>query len=168
MFTRNRDIDLAVNNLYEKVKNAEYGSRYSWKQFLDMTGIKTPFTKNQLYHILGRVSSLMMANDMRVFTTIHGYGKRIINPDEHNITAKKQIKRSVKLYRNAGGILAATNLDLLNEEQKNEVISDANRYRTLELFAVEVLKKKTLPHLEGAENPANLILDMIKLFSNSK
>ena len=87
---------------------------------------------------------MMMQFDQKYLVTVVGVGKRIINPAEHSVVAKHKVKRSVRLYRQAGAVLSSTNTDMLTSDQKRQVIEDANKYSTLEMFANEVLKKKQI------------------------
>jgi hypothetical protein len=165
------EIDAAINSLYAVLKDKPYGSKFSWEQLAEYAGdniIQNSDGKSTLYYIVSQSGILLMRHDQRFLQTELGYGKRIIHPKEHGTIARRTVGRSVRLYRNAGLILAATNMDELTPQQKQEVILDANRYRTLALFTETLLNSKKLGVVE-TEDPskAGFFLDLIKTLSES-
>ena len=84
---------------------------------------------------------MLLLSERKYLDTSHGRGKRILNPDEHILTARKTVRRSAKLYRKAGHQLAATNCDMLNEEGRNRVLEEARKWSTLEHLHNELLRK---------------------------
>lgn len=168
MFERNKMLEKAVERLYEIVRKEKYGTKFTWDEIAHLSGIDGD-DRQKLYYVANKVCLLLMRNDQKYLETVANHGKRIVNPSEHNVLAKKKVNRSVKIYRKAGNILASTNLDELDEEQKNEVITSANKYRTLEMFTTEMLNKKQIGKSSKDDiKTAGLFLDAIKMFSDKK
>lgn len=165
MYKPNKELQNAINVLYEFLKNENYGKSYSWHELSSLAGFKT-FNSDNIYYVANRVCLMLMRNDKRYLQTVHGVGKRLINPNEHQLFAKKTANKSVKIYKKAGAILASTNMDELNDDQKREVIEAANKYTTLEMFTQEMLSKKRIG-VSGKSDvrTASLFLDTIKAFS---
>ena len=170
MFEKNRQLEKAINNLYTEIKDKEYNDKLSWEELKKLCNVPgMVVSKQQLYYVVNKVCVLLMTHDRKFLVGVMGFGKRIINPDEHSVVAKKVVKKSVKIYRKAGTILASTNMDELNDKQKQEVIESANKYSTLELFASEVIRKKEIgKSSKGDVKTASLFLDAIKLFADKK
>jgi hypothetical protein len=165
-FIKNKVLETAIMNLYNSLKDEPYGQQFSWKDIAQRTKLKDKLTQDNLYYIANKVCLLLMSSDNRYLETKQGYGKRIIKPEEHNYVAKKKVKSSVKIYHKAGQILASTNMDELTEEQKKQIIYDANKYSTLEMFAKEILQKKKIGVSQKEDlSKASLFLDTIKLFT---
>jgi hypothetical protein len=58
-------------------------------------------------------------------------------------------------------------MDNLSDDEKKQIIMDANKYTTLEMFAKEVLQKKKIGITKKEDiAKASLFLDAVKLFSN--
>jgi hypothetical protein len=139
-FERDERIVRAVERLYNQLKDAAYGTTYSWDDIKLLTGLPQ-VSRERLYYISSRVNDLLL-HDSRYLETLMGVGKRLLNPEEHRVSARKQVKRSAKIYRKAGNILAATNLDAIESvDERKKVISDANKFRTMELLHNVMLKK---------------------------
>lgn len=167
MFEKNKKIQDCVDRLYGVLKDAEYGSEYTWEELDAISGFGGDMKGS--YYIANKVCSRLMVFDQRFLVTIQNFGKKIINPSEHSVMAKKTIKKSVKVYKRAGSILACTNMDKLTEEQKVEVVENANKYSTLQLFASELLKKKKIGGGGGSDRQtAGLFLDVIKMFTEKE
>ena len=165
MFEKNKQLQKAINNLYNFLKKEEYGSKYSWAKLKEISGV----TKDEhIYYVANRVCLMLMRNDQKFLETERTYGKRIVNPSEHGLIAKKTANKSVKIYRKAGAVLASTNMEELSEDQKKDVIDAANKYNTLEMFANEMFKKKQIGNASKSDvKTAGLFLDAIKLFSGN-
>lgn len=168
MFSKNKELQRAVDKLYENIKDCKYGEKFSWGVLKELSG-NEKLKKQELYYVVNSACLLLMQNDMKYLQSIHGFGKYIIEPREHNIVAKKKAKKSVKIYRTAGQVLASTNLELLTEDQKREVVDSANKYSTLEMFSQEMLKKRKLSSAKKEDIlNASFFLDAIQLFSKNK
>lgn len=162
-FKKNPKTEKAINTLYESIRELPYDQRISWGELNKRTG--TTLSVENLYYVVQRVNDLMMANDSKYMETVHGFGKRIINPSEHSTVARKKVRKSVKIYRKAGAILASTNMDELNEDQKTQILSDAKKWQTLELVHNELLKKKE-KKLTTEQKESKIMLDMISLLKS--
>jgi hypothetical protein len=139
-FERDDKIAKAVDKLYQHLKNADYGTEYSWADVKLLTGLPQ-VSQERTYYIASRVNDLLLG-DSRYLETVPGVGKRLLNPDEHRVSARKQVKRSARIYRKAGKILAATNIDEISSvDERQKVISDANKFRTMELLHDVMLRK---------------------------
>jgi DNA polymerase III delta prime subunit len=166
---KNEMLELATNTLYDKLKTAEYGSRHSWDDMRKMAGLPSGIKKESVYYVASKVRWLLMRYDNRLLQTVAGFGKRIAKPEEHSGAAKKKVRKSVKVYKEGGAILASTNMEMLTEEQRNEVMEQAGKYRTLEWFASELLKTKRIGHSAPTDQiAAGHFLDMIKFMSKPK
>ena len=167
MYAKNKLLEKAINRLYERVRTEEYGCKFTWEELRVISGLDGE-DKANLYYVANKVCLMLMEHDQKYLETLAGYGKRIVNPSEHNLIAKKKVARSVKIYRKAGSILASTNLDKLSEDEKLSIINEANKYRTLEMFTSEMLKKKQIgKSSKGDVKTAGLFLDAIKMFSEN-
>lgn len=165
MFEKNKQLQQAIDTLYENLKDEEYGKKISWNKLKALAGNES-LSKDNLYYVANKVCLMLMRNNQRYLETVRKAGKRIINPDEHQLVAKKKVNKSVRIYRNAGAILASTNMDELTEEQKQQVIESANKYSTLEMFTLEMLKKKKIGKSNKEDvRTASLFLDAIKMFA---
>ena len=165
----NKKIQFAVDRLYKELKDIDYGKEYKWEELMELAGLPKDANMSEIYYIANKVCLMMMQFDQKYLVTVVGVGKRIINPAEHSVVAKHKVKRSVRLYRQAGAVLSSTNTDMLTSDQKRQVIEDANKYSTLEMFANEVLKKKQIGISTKDDNrTAGLFLDAIKMFTDSK
>jgi len=168
MIKKNKKIENAINNIYEEIKSCDYDTKFNWDKLAKMTKILS-IKKEDLYYILGKVNLLLMQFDQKCLITIHGFGKRIINPKEHDLLAKKTAKKAVKQYKKAGAIISSTNLNELNEEEQKNIIESANKYHTLEMFTSEILKKKKIGTYNKIDSrSAGLIMDTMKFFSDGK
>jgi hypothetical protein len=166
MFDHNKQLQKAIDTLYEKMKSLNYGDRFSWNKLAQMSDLSTK-DMNKVYYVTNKVCLMLMKNDQKYLETEHKYGKRIINPQEHQLIAKKTANKSVRIYKKAGAVLASTNMEELTDEQKKEVIEAANRYNTLEMFTTEMLKKKQIGIAGKTDvRTASLFLDAIKLFTD--
>lgn len=170
MFEKNKVLQKAINTLYEQLKEEQYGKKFSWKTLRIMIGEEgQEMTQDNLYYVVNKAGLLLMGNDQKFLMSIYKYGKRIINPREHTIIAKKTISKSVKIYRKAGQVLASTNMDKLTKEQKTDVIESANKYKTLEMFATEIIKRKKIGvRKEEDIKNASIFLDTIKMFTKEE
>jgi hypothetical protein len=167
MFEKNKELQRAIDKLYTELKDEEYGSKYSWEELRNLAGLRPTIGKNEVYYVTNKVCLMLMAYEQKYLDTVHKYGKRIVNPEEHGILAKKKAKKSVKIYRKAGAIIACTNMDKLTEEQKKQMIDNANKFSTLEMFAQEMLKKKQIGKTSKDNiKTASLFLDAIKMFTD--
>lgn len=165
MFDKNKKLQEAINNLYVDLKDKDYGQVFTWEEIAKKSGLNNP-DKNLVYYVANKVCLMLMVHDSRYLATEHGKGKKIIKPEEHTLYSKKKAQRSVKIYRQAGAIMHATNMDLLSAEQKKEAIDNANKWSTLQMFAEEMLKKKQIGKSSIPDvRTAGLFLDAIKLFS---
>lgn len=144
---KNMQIDLATRKLYDYLHTMDYGQTITWQELANNSGAQ--LSQTQLYYVCNAVNEMLMSNVSRCLTSVTGVGKRIINPSEHSMSARKTAKRSVRIYEKAGKILASTNLDKLSDDEKNQVINDANKFRTLQLFTEVALKKKQLKGNDG-------------------
>ena len=168
MFEKNKKLQNAIDKLYSILKDEEYGNTYSWNKLALLSGMPNT-NKQDIYYIANKVCLLLMKHDQKYLITEHGSGKRIVIPSEHNLIAKKTANKSVKIYRKAGAVIASTNLDKLNDEEKNEIIQAANKYSTLEMFTNEMLKKKKIGQSSKEDvKTASLFLDTIKMFADKK
>lgn len=166
MIKKSKELTECVDSVYNYLKGKEYDSRFSWEDLKQATG-NMAVTKNRLYYILSRVNEMLMTTDSRCLQNVNGFGKRIIRPQEHVLVARKTVKRSVNIYKNAGRILGSTDLDRLDDDEKKEVVDDANKFRTLQLFTSELLKKKSLKDTRDIpKEDAGFLLDVIKLLKN--
>lgn len=162
-FQHNVAFEKAINTLSEKLSVADYDSKFSWDELKSLCKAGVDLSRKDLYYILSKVNKLLMQNNQRALVSIQGFGKRILKPNEHSTVARKEAKKSARIYRKAGQIINATNLDGLNSDERLRVIEDANRWRTLEMFQNEILKKPTLQHKSEVEKKA-LLFDMMKIF----
>jgi len=160
---KNPKVQIAIENLYSAFKIAEYGRVYTWDEIAKIMDEPT-LAHNQVYYVGIKVNALLMANDQRVSKTIHGYGKKILNPTDHTGAAREKINQSTKKYVEAGKILMATNMEMLNTDEQKRVSDDARKFRTLELFTSELLKKKKLS--AGKDGRKELIFDVVKYLSD--
>jgi len=155
----------AIRTLYDAMREKEYGEKFAWDELRQMTGV-IDLPLDRLYYVCNKVCLLLMEHDQKYLETINSYGKRIILPSEHGIVANKKVKRSVRIYRKAGAVLTSTNMGELTDDQKKQIVYDANKYSTLEMFAREMLNKKQLGKSEEEDgSKASLFLDAIKLFT---
>lgn len=139
-FKKNPNLEICINKLYLNLKDMEYGAKFSWNELATMCGPTGKIiSATQLYYVVKVVDGMMQAADKKLLGNVRSYGKRIINPEEHSLLARRTVKRSVKIYKKAGMILHATNLDKLDKHQQKEIMSDAQKYKTLEFFAKEAL-----------------------------
>jgi hypothetical protein len=164
---KNFEIEKAVKKLYEAVKDTEYDKKFSWADLKRLSGLENKSDKiDTLYYVVNKVNSMLMVNNQRFLITQYGFGKRVIRPDEHSGVAKGEVKKSIKKYRRAGAILACTNIDDLSESQKTEVINSANKYRTLELFTSDILRRKSISDMSNKEKlqTADLLINTMDLF----
>lgn len=162
-FAKDELLQKKINILYENLKGRPYDTKITWKEIKNIIGLDDI---RQVYYVANKVCLLLMYHDSKYLATEHGVGKRIIKPNEHDVVAKKNVKKSVKIYKKSGAILASTNMDLLTDDEKDRVIVNANKYATLEMFANEMLKKKEI----GKKSPddvrtASLFLDAIRMFT---
>ena len=165
-FDSDKQIEKAVNQLYDALCDAPYDTRFSWDELRDLAGLSKKTTMQRMYYVVNKVCVLLMGGAQRYLVTEMGNGKRIIKPGEHQLEAKKKVKRSVRIYRAAGHILASTNMDELSEEQKREVMENANKYATMEMFSRELLSKKRIGSASSDNvRLAGVFLDTIKLFT---
>ena len=164
-FKKDVVLQRAIDNLYNALKESEYGKSYSWDELYRLCGVKE-LSLPKLYYICLRVNAILAAHDSRYMVTEHGRGKRMLNPREHDDKAKAKVKESIKKYKAAGQILASTNVDLLTSDEKKRIVDDANRFRTLELFTTELLKKKKLTNKAKAEQ-ASIAFDMLRFISKT-
>lgn len=170
MFKRNIFYEKAITTLYENIRGSDYGTKYSWKDLQKLAGLENKQVDIEcIYYIANKVCLLMMQSDQRFLMTVPSFGKRIINPVEHSAVAKKKVKHIAMGYRDVGKVIASTNMDMLSQEQKNQVVEDANRYSTLEMFANEMLKKKSVGIVKKNDVlTAGLFLDVIKMFQKQE
>ena len=161
-------LEYAAEKLYSAIKDADYGSKFSWDELECLGGFKKGEVKrSQLYIVVAKVCLLLMVNDKKYLYTVHGFGKRIIEPIEHSVVAKNKVKRSVKIYRKAGEVLGSTNMDCLSSDEQKQIIHEANKYRTLQTFTNELLNKKKVGHsTDDSRDLAGFFLDAIKLMSD--
>lgn len=157
---KNQKIERAIKELYNILKEKPYNTQLSWKEIKEMTK-EEELTKEQIYYITEKVNEMMMSYDSKYLVTVYKIGKRIINPNEHKIEARKTVKKSTKMYKKAGAILASTNLDELKPEEKQQIIEDANKFRTLELFTERLLKKKKITQEQKPEQ--NLLTNIVEM-----
>jgi hypothetical protein len=165
--TKRKKIDEATIKLYNNLKDENYNTTITWEQLLQLT--ETPnLTKPELYYVVLRTNDLLMLNNQKHLKTIQGIGKRIINPNEHTIEARKTAKRSVNVYRKAGKIIASTNLDLLAPEEKSQVIEDAKKWKTLEFFTNEMLKRKAIAKTSNETTDSlSFVVNIVDFFNKS-
>jgi len=165
MFEPNKQQQDAINKLYNKLKDEPYGARFSWDELKDLSGLDD-VDKGVVYYIANKVCLMLMVTDQKYLATEFKYGKRIVNPNEHELIAKKTASKSVKIYKKAGAVLASTNMDELSEDEKRTVVDAANKYSTLEMFTNEMLKKKKIGEVGKDDlKTAGLFLDAIKMFA---
>lgn len=164
----NPEVVYATNNIYEALKTKEYGTQFTWDDLAKFSKLTNP-PKPLLYYCTNRANKLLMMHDSRFLQNVHGLGKRILNPNEHAVTAKRTAQKSVRMYRKAGQILACTNVDQLTGDEKEQVIRDANRWRTLELFSSEMMKNKQIK-TDADMSPENVrqAIDFIEFFKKAK
>lgn len=142
----------AVQNLYTLLKDAEYGKSFSWIELKQMSGRE--LSLGEIYYVTRIVNTMLMMNDSRSIVTVHGVGKQILKPEQHRLEAKREIKKSVRIYRKGGMLLNSANLDLLDGDERKKVIEDAARVRSLEMFTTELLQ--TPKKLESANKQKNV------------
>lgn len=163
-------IEKAVTQLYDNLKDTEYGSRYTWHRLKELSGFGNREIKQEtLYYVANKVCVLLMQQEQKYLETEIGYGKRIIRPNEHVGASRKIVKRSVRIYRKAGEISGSTNFDNLTEREKQEAIEHANKWRTLEMFSKELLKSKRIGTVKKEDvATAGIFLDAIKAFTDKR
>lgn len=167
MYEKNKELQRAIDRLYNELKDSEYNSRYSWSELARLAGLHQSIGKEIIYYIANKVCLMLMTYDQKYLDTVRSFGKRIVEPKDHGVLAKKKAKKSVKIYRKAGAIIACTNMDKLTDEQKATMVESANKYNTLEMFASEMLRKKQLSKSSKSDiKKAGLFLDAIKLFTD--
>ena len=165
LMEKNPVLDRCVNQLYEAIKESAYNTKYSWDQLKSLAGLRS-MKQETLYYVVNKVCLLMMANNQRYLVTECKYGKRVILPSEHGIAAHNTIKKSARVYRKAGAIIASTNMEELSEAERNDIIDRANRYSTLEAFSNEILRRKRVGvDVKESARMANVFLDAVKLFT---
>jgi hypothetical protein len=164
---RNFNLERGIDNLHKVLKEAEYGKEFSWADLSKMA--KTILSKPQLYYVVNQVGERLEEQDHRVLVTSRGVGKRIINPSEHIVVATKLGKKSARIYTKALKKVNATNLDLLSPEEQKATLLQADRFKTMKLFADEMLKSKKIGKVTSKDNQtASLFLDVVKLLTKSE
>jgi len=157
--------------LYNELKNKEYGEKLSWENLRKLANLDRSVDMDTLYYIANKCCIMLMANDKKYLKTIFGYGKMIIEPNQHIGESKRKVKQSVKKYIIAGKILNATNMEMLSLEEQKEVIEKANKFSTLKMFTEEILlERKTLPDKRKSKDMrrTELISDIVTLLTDDK
>jgi hypothetical protein len=160
----NKENKLLIQKMYDHLKTKEYGVSFSWDELASVIG-KPNIERELLYDLVNHVNKKLMYYDKKYLDTIHGFGKRIILPNEHGEVSRKDVKSAVRKYRKAGKIIACTNMEELDTYQQEQIKSDAYKWRTLEFISAELSRKKQISSNIKKEKNEDLVLDVIKLFS---
>jgi hypothetical protein len=166
-FKKNILIEKAINNLFNSIKDEDYNSQFEWDELAYRCGITPKPTKQQLYCILQKVNNLMGA-EQKYLKTVCGFGKRIINPNEHGIEATRTVKKSARIYKKSGAILASTNMGKLTQEEQNQIMQQANKYKTLEMMSEQLINRRFINKERSYEKVGTLFLDFMKLIKEEK
>ena len=162
-FEKNPRIQRAIRVLYEFMRELEYGTEISWDDLKLRTELPS-ISQQTLYRIVNKVNDLLIT-DSKYMSTVHGFGKRILKPTEHRVEAKKKVKSSARIYRKAGTILASTNMDSLDEQERNRVIEEAKKWQTLEHIHTELLKTSKKPEQKKLDEQ-KMVFDLIGLLKS--
>ena len=164
---RNFNLERGIDNLHKVMKNVEYGKELTWDEMSKIA--KVTLSTPQLYYVVNKVGEMLEEQDHRVLVTSRGVGKRIINPNEHIGVATKLGKKSARIYNKALKKVNATNMDLLNPEEQKATLLQADRFRTMKLFADEMLKSKKVGKVTSKDSQtASLFLDVVKLLTKDE
>ena len=161
-FEKNPKVQRAIVELYEFIKTVDHGTDISWEDLKAKTGLPA-VSQDLLYRIVNKVNELLIT-DSKYMSTVHGFGKRILNPTEHRVEAKKKVKSSARIYKKAGLILASTDMDRLDEQEKIRVIEEAKKWQTLEHIHTELLKPNSKPTKLIEEQ--KIVFDLIGMLKN--
>lgn len=168
-FEKNPLLEKFIDNTYNNIKDDDYGVSYSWGELKEIASENTEQkpSQQQLYYILNKVNLLLML-ESKYLKTIIGFGKRILKPNEHVLESRKIVKQASKRYRKAGSIIGSTNMDKLNQDEKKDVITAANKWRTLEMFHNELIKTKKIKDESLNKQSTKFILDYLELFGGKQ
>jgi len=159
-FKRRPETEESIFQIYNQVKDLDYGVSLNWDKLEKMSGYV--MSRERLYDVVDAVNRLLMSKHQKYMETIIGEGKRIVLPNEHSLAARKKVKESARIYRKAGLILASTNMNMLTNDEKEQIIRDSNRWRTLELVHNELINKRTL---SKEKTNQNIIKDVVELLN---
>lgn len=116
--------------------------------------------ERMLYYICRKANELLHPNAKHL-ETIFGYGKKLLEAEEHITAGRKYNKKSANNLKRSGEIYAATNMDELTADQKVELLDEARKWSSMELLHKELLRKKPGEVTSGIETH-KIAFDLVK------
>jgi len=159
MYENNIKRQQRIDKMIEYVSSLNYGDMIPYSDIKNIIGVN-PQTQEG-YLIMTKVNHALVTKQMHL-KTIMGKGRRLLNPSEHLDESRNKVKKALNPIKDSKQILESTNIDKLTDEQKKEVISEANKWKIMVSVFNEVRKQ---PMILSDEDAKKYKIDKFKILS---
>jgi hypothetical protein len=101
--------------VFDRVADLDYGQEVSHEQLLDELGIDD---RNRLYRAVARANRELWKTREKALAVVRGKGYRILHPSENERLAEAYKQQARKRMGNAVAVMQATNLSVLNAQER--------------------------------------------------